>query len=283
MRQMKFKVLCFVLVLLAMAGSASASLYLSSGKYIFNVRVANSSFKEVQNARGRVYVSGNSARIDVEADGYRSGYEYVYLRDNVTNYSANVRLDEPTVWINLIGSNFKPIANASTSHYSQNMYWADEFGFTGQFPRVGFEKLTARDFDVRINSMYAFAPRVYLTASGDNWRFEIVVKRRDMNSMFSNRFEVVVKNDPDAALPTFAALLGLAVDYSSNLEMATQARDEASVSLLQSRLESDATQLVAVFAALSADEQAQILAAVPADSSLARQLRTVAAFNNMHR
>ncbi len=282
MHKTRFNVLCLVIALLALANSASATLYLNSGQYRFNVRVSNSSFKDISNARGRVFVSGNSARIDVEAPGYRTGYQYVYLRDNVTNYSANVRLDDPTIWINLIGSNHKPIADASTSHYSQSMYWGDEFGFTGQFSKKGFEKLTARDFTVRINSMYAFGPRVYLTSSGDNWRFEIIVKRRDMNSMFSNRFEVVVKCDPDETAPTFASLLELAKDYTDNVEMATRARSEDEIALLQCRLESNATRLIGSFVALAVDEQSQLLQVLPADSALVRQLKGISAFNNMH-
>lgn len=282
MHQMKFKVLALLVMLLAVAGSASATLYLSSGKYVFHVQVTNSSFKDIQQARGRVYISGNSARIDVEADGYRSGYEYVSLRDNVTSYTSRVRLDEPTVWISVIGSDFKPVNNCSTSFYSQNMYWADEFGFTGQFPKAGFEKLTARDFIVRVNSMSAFAPRVYLTANGDSWRFEIVVKRRDMNSMFANRFEVVVKCDPDVLPPAMADLLDIARDYMINQEMAAGAFDDAVVTLLQSRLESDAIQLISSFAVVSGDEQKQILQVLPADGSLARQLKAIVAFDQVH-
>lgn len=283
MHKTRFNVLCLLIALLALATSASATLYLNSGQYRFNVRVTNNSFKDISGARGRVFVSGNSARIDVEAPGYRTGYQYVYLRDNVTNYSANIRLDDPTIWINLIGSDHKPIADASTSHYSQGMYWGDEFGFTGQFSKKGFEKLTARDFTVRINSMYAFGPRVYLTSNGDSWRFEIIVKRRDMNSIFTNRFEVVVKCDPDETAPTMASLLELARDYSANVEMASQARSEEDVSLLQCRLESNATQIIGAFMTLADDEQSEILQTLPHNSVLVRQLKGISAFNNMHR
>lgn len=283
MRHWNIRVLCFVLFLLSISSSAFATLYLSSGKYVFHVRAVNNSFKEISQARGRVFVSGNSARIDVEAAGYRSGYEYVSLRDNVTSYAVNVRLDEPTIWISMIGSNHKPIANASTSHYSQNMYWPDEFGFTGHFPKSGFEKITARDFEVRINSMYAFAPRVYLTSNGDSWNFEIVVKRRDMNSMFSNRFEVIVKSDPEESIPTFAEVAELAADYCLNLERAGKVRDEAMLNLLQNRLESNAVRILSAYSSLDSDEQAQILANLKNAEVLAHQLMALSAFEKMHR
>lgn len=282
MSHLKTRVLCFVLFLLTFSSSAFASLYLSSGKYVFHVRAVNNSYKEIPQARGRVFISGNSARIDVEAPGYRSGYEYVYLRDNVTSYAANVRLDEPTIWINMLGSNHKPIASASTSHYSQNMYWADEFGFTGQFPKAGFEKITARDFQVRINSLYAFAPRVYLTSNGDSWRFEIVVKRRDMNSMFTNRFEVIVKCDPEESAPTYAEVAELAADYCINMEMAGSVRDELTLNLLQNRLESNAVRILSAYTSLGSDEQAQILAILANADALVQQLKTMTAFEDMH-
>jgi len=282
---MRLRRIWFVVLvaLLAVAGPAAAELYLSSGPNFFRVQAMNGSFKDIQNARGRVFVSGNSARIDVEADGYRSGYEYVSLQKNVTSYYVRVRLEEPMVSMNLVDNDLKPVANSSFSHYSQNMYWADEFGFTGQFPKAGFEKLTARDFSVRINHLYAFAPRVYLNASGDYWRFEIVVKRRDMNSMFINLFEIMIERDPVAAPPATAELVALAADYSRNLELAAAARSEDETLLLQSRLESNAAQITENFAGLSADDQNEVLAQLVQESPLARALKGIAAFENLHR
>ena len=278
------RILIIVLfALLAVAGPAAAELYLSSGPYFFRIQAMNGNFKDIQNARGRVFVSGNSARIDVEADGYRSGYEYVMLQKNVTSYYVRVRLEEPMVSMNLVDNDLKPVANNSFSHYSQNMYWADEFGFTGQFPKAGFEKLTPRDFTVRINHLYAFAPRVYLTAAGDYWRFEIVVKRRDMNSMFMNRFEIMIARDPVATPPTTAELASLATDYSRNLELAAAARSADETLLLQSRLESNAAQIIENFADLSADDQNEVLTRLAHECPLTRTLKGIATFENLHR
>ncbi len=281
---MRLRRIWFVVLvaLLAVAGPAAAELYLSSGPNFFRVQAMNGSFKDIQNARGRVFVSGNSARIDVEADGYRSGYEYVMLQPNVTSYYVRVRLEEPMVSMNLVDNDLKPVANSSFNHYSQNMYWADEFGFTGQFPKAGFEKLTARNFSVRINHLYAFAPRVYLSANGDYWRFEIVVKRRDMNSMFINRFEIMIERDPIIAPPATAELVALAADYSRNLELAAAARSADETLLLQSRLESNAAQIIGAFAAISADDQTSIISCLKHEDVLRRTLKNMQTFAEIH-
>lgn len=283
MKMCKIMAFCLLTVFIALSSSAEASLYLSSGKYTFNVQVRNSSFKDVTHARGRVYISGNSARIDVEADGYRSGYEYVYLRDNVTSYYSQVRLDDPTVWVNILDDANRPIANSNVSYTSQSMYWGDEFGLRGYFPVEGFDKLTVRDLDVTINHMYAFAPRVYLTRSGNNWNFEIVVKRRDMQSMFSNRFEITARRDPVTEPAPAAELVAMAKDYVENMTRATQTRNQEEIIVLQNRLESSAAYLLSVFAATDCDTRSEILAALPADNPLTRSLRSINQFENLHK
>lgn len=124
-------------------------------------------------------------------------------------------------------------------------------------------------------------PKSLLNASGDYWRFEIVVKRRDMNSMFINLFEIMIERDPVAAPPAAAELVALAADYSRNLELAAAARSEDETLLLQGRLESNAAQITENFAGLSADDQNEVLAVVK-ESPLARTLKGIAAFENLH-
>ncbi|MBU1105248.1 MAG: hypothetical protein KKB51_01170 [Candidatus Riflebacteria bacterium] len=283
MKKFVIMTFCFFAIFIALSSSAEASLYLSSGKYTFNVQVRNSSFKDVPQARGRVYLSGNSARIEVEADGYRSGYEYVYLRDNVTSYYAQVRLDEPTVWVNILDNANQQIANSNVSYTSQSMYWGDEFGMRGYFPITGFEKLTAYDLRVTVNNMYAFAPRVYLTRSGNNWNFEVVVKRRDMHSTFSNRFEIIARRDPATETAPTAYLIAMTEDYVENMTRATQTRDQEEIILLQSRLESSAVYLLSVFAAIDNETRSQIISLLPAGSPLARSLNSINQFENLHK
>lgn len=282
MNKYKLMAFCLVALFVSLSVSAEAGLYLSSGKYTFNVQVRNSSFKDVPFARGRVYVTGTTARIDVEADGYRSGYEYVYLRDNVTSYYAQVRLDDPTVWVNLRDDANKPIANSYVSHTSQSMYWGDEFGMRGYFPAEGFESLTVRDLDILVNNMYAFAPRVYLTRSGNNWNFEIIVKRRDMNSMFSNRFEIIVKRDPVSEPAPAAELIAMAEDYVANMSAAAETRSEEEILILHNRLESTAAYLLSIWPATDAETRSQIIARLPVESPLTRALRSISQFENLH-
>ena len=283
MKKFSLITLCLLALFVALSNSCEAGLYLSSGKYTFNVQVRNSSFKDVSHARGRVYISGNSARIDVEADGYRSGYEYISLRDNVTSYYAQVRLDEPTVWIRMLDEASQPIANSSVSYLSQSMYWGDEFGMRGYFPVAGFEKLTVRDLRVTVNNMYPFAPRVYLTRSGNDWSFEIVVKRRDMQSMFSNRFEIIARRDPVTEPAPAAEIIAMAEDYVENMTLAAQTRNQEKIMLLQNRLESTAAYLHSEFAAASSETRNQILALLPAGCPLARSLSSINQFENLHK
>jgi len=283
MNKFKLMTFCLVALFVVLSVSAEASLYLSTGKYTFNVQVRNSSFKDIPFARGRVYVTGSTARIDVEADGYRSGYEYVYLRDNVTSYYAQVRLDDPTVWVNVRDDANKPIANSYVSHTSQSMYWGDEFGMRGYFPVEGFESLTVRDLDILVNNMYAFAPRVYLTRSGNNWNFEIIVKRRDMNSMFSNRFEIIAKRDPVSEPAPAAELIAMAEDYVANMSAAAETRSEEEILIMHNRLESTAAYLLSVWPTTEAETRSQIITLLPVESPLTRALRSISQFENLHR
>lgn len=283
MNKFKFVTLCILALFIALAGSAEASLYLSAGKHTFNVQIRNSSFKDISHARGRVYVTGNTARIDVEADGYRSGYEYVYLRDNVTSYYAQVRLDDPTVWVNMCDNANQPVANSYISYTSQSLYWGDEFGIRGRFPVEGFESLTVRDLDVLVNNMYAFAPRVYLTRSGNDWNFEIIVKRRDMHSTFSNRFDIIVRRDPVSEPVPDAELIAMVKDYAVNIDAVSQTRNDEEVILLQNRLESTATYLISIWHRTSCETRSQILALLSDNSPLTRALNSINQFENLYR
>ncbi len=287
MRSLRLIGVLLAIAFLGVAIDASASLYLTSGKYTFNVRVTNRYFKDISMARGNVMVSGTSATINVSADGYRSGSTHVFLNTNSTNthYYCDVRLDDPTVWVNLKDDAHMTIPGGNTSYYSQSMYWADEFGITGRFPKAGFEKITTRDFDVRVNYMFSFLPKIYLSDSGTDWRFEVVVKRRDMRE-FSNNIDILVKRTPaeiPPATPTArVAALELARDYVANLELAARFRDGASVETLQTRFESIARDLHALLPVLSAEEREEVIRTLPAQNPLTKELKAVGAFELLH-
>ena len=280
----RFSICCLILLaLLAFTSVAQADLYLSSGKYQFTVRVQNSFFKDVQDARGMVWVNGTTARISVDAPGYRSGSEYVYLNNTQTYYSARVRLDDPMSSASVIDTTGKYVQGASADTYSQSMYWGDEFGVRATLPKAGYEKLTERLIDVRVNSLHAFAPRVYLSSQGDRWSVEVVVRRRDMQS-FSNRLDIVVTADP--ATPSFRKVepLIMVADYAANQKLAEQfSRDADRLDLLSRRLESGARQLRDVFPALDAGEQRAVCEALGPSTQLARELQSIETFNTLHR
>jgi len=246
----------FVLVLacvLVFSQVAFADLYLSSGQNRFSVRVENSHFKDIRNAHGSVMVSGKNARIQVEAPGYRPSYETVYLSPNQTNYFVRVRLDDPFINVHLVDETQSFIPAAVADYYSQSLYWGDEFGVRGRLPKAGFAQLKARDIDVRINGMFAFAPRVYLTESTDYWRFEVVVRRGDMNT-FSNNIRLVFPHDPVAAPTRTVGLDHLMADYRENTRQADRCRGDDR-EIIRNRLESLAGEIRAEFSGLDAGQQ----------------------------
>lgn len=308
----------FAIVLAFVASAASADLYLTSGQHRFTVRVRNSSYKDVRDARGSVYVSGTQARIDVQAPGYREGYTTVYLPPNstTTNHYADVRLDDPTVWIDVVDQTGRRIENSSVDAFSQSLYWGDEYGMRARFPKAQFTQVTERKIQVRVNYLWAFAPRVYLTDRGDYWALEVVIRRRDMGNSFSCRVELEVPRDPPAPPPPATETLSLAeahdlvADYQRQLEwLREMTADDGSVrkvepktpalpaderavepataeppvdgrDLVFDRLGSLARQVRAAYRALDASSRADLRQALPA-GPLADELRQIDRFDTL--
>ncbi len=229
-----------------------------------------------------VFVNGNTARISVDAPGYRSGYEYVYLNPNQTYYYTRVRLDEPMCTATVLDDSGRIVSGSTADTYSQSLYWGDEFGVRASFPKAGFEKLTERLIDVRVNGLFAFAPRVYLSDQKDRWYLEVVVRRRDMQS-FSNRIDIVVTRDPAAPGRKVEPLI-LVGDYSDTQKLAEQfAARDADRDILSRRLESIARQLREMFPTLDAGERHSLQAALSGIPSLARDLQSIEKFEQLHR
>jgi hypothetical protein len=262
--------------------SAEAMLYLHSGQYSFQVDVRNSHFKDISRASGYASVSGNSARIQVEAPGYRQGWTNVYLSPNQTSYRADVRLDDPFVNADVRDASYKPVPNSSIQTYLQSMYWGDEYGIRGYLPKEGFQQLTERRIEVQVNSMYAFAPRVYLSPSGDRWNFEIVIRRQDMNS-YSNQIRILVPRDePQAMLALAEDLSALAADYRCNAGLLQTLTGEE-FDVVQSRLNSLARRMRTAFPTLTADAQADVLRDMADQAHLAAELKAIQVFQSLHR
>lgn len=283
----------FLALVLVLAGltAAHANLTLHSGQETFNVRVTNSHFKPIYDARGSVWISGTSARIEVEAPGYRRGYTTVYLSGNTHYHSCDVRLDDPSVNGNVRTTKGQFVQGGYVSPGYQGLYWADEYGIRAQFPKKGFEKLTERLIEVRVNSLYAFAPRLYLSDAGSQWNLEVVIKRRDLRDLF-NTIDVIVTPDPvetpapapaPTPVPEAHEPIVLADDYRLNQQALQNTDLEEIRDVLTRRLESLARRLRAVAPALDEGEAARLLQAVGAESPVGREIRAIRTFGAIQR
>ena len=276
----------WLLILACLLGSAlaaDASLYLSYGQDRFNVRIVNSSYKDIQDARGSVMVNGTNARIQVEAPGYRGGYEYVYMNPNNHNYYVTVRMEDPMNSADVVDTTGKFVQGSFTDTFSQGMYWGDEFGIRASFPKVGFTQLTERRMDVRVNGLWAFAPRVYLTGNATTWQVEIVIKRRDMSS-FSNNIRIILTPD-DATPPTNRKVepIVLASDYQQNQILALSLSERGTnLPLVLNRLESVARQLREILPTLDEGQRRDLLGQLGETSPLGRELKGMASFQALH-
>lgn len=188
-----FRLFALTLILtLVLTIPATAVEYYSSGGHTFVCYVRNQHFKDIRDVRVTGYVSGTTARLDFRAPGYRDAHETVFLHGTSTQHTVNVRMDDPTIFINIRDHQGASIPGAYYSD-SQSLYWGDEFGVTFRIPKAGFEKLTERDVVLRVNSFTPFGARVTLRGGAD-WRVEAVFKRRDLQN-YSNRVELYVKRD----------------------------------------------------------------------------------------
>ncbi|RCK75963.1 MAG: hypothetical protein OZSIB_3693 [Candidatus Ozemobacter sibiricus] len=287
MRMVRWSLFALSLVLVGVT-AAQADLYLSHGQDTFSVRVTNRHFKPIYDARGMVWVSGNSARIEVSAPGYRSGATTVFLNPNTHYYYATVTLDDPSVWVAVKTTNGTYVEGATTNTYSQSMYWGDEYGLRVSFPKKGFEKLTERQIEVRVNYLHAFVPKVYLSDAGPRWNLEVIIKRRDLRDL-TNTIEILLTPDPEPATPATPAPTAaiepmvLAADYQAN-RLALQNTDDAETrDVLTGRLESLARRIRDAVNTLDAGETARLLKKVGIDSPLGREIRTMQSFNDLHR
>lgn len=269
-----FLALAFLLLLNC---TVEASLFLSSGGKTFNINVVRRDYRPIYDARGSVFISGNTARIEVRATGYRTGRCTIYLRENVNSYRETVSLDDPTMFVDIYDDSHAYIQDGYCNYYSQSLYQTDEFGIRGRFPVKGFEKITSRDFDIRVNSMFAWLPRIYLNKSGDFWNFEVIVRRRDFSD-FSNRIQILVKRTPDETPASAELLASLADDYQHNQMLAQKQADE----VYFNRLTSLAREINRFYFDLSEDEKASLLKKLETAPQLLRELSSREKFREIH-
>lgn len=280
----------FVLFFLAMVivpkcVYSEGMIVIASGKYRFLVDVSTQTNQAAYGVEGRLTISGNIARIDVEGPGYLPDYCEIKLKDGEYVYSTYFRLKDPDTSMSMVDLNSNTIAGCTFSNdVPENLYYGGNYGFTGMFPKAGFEKLNACNFKLYINDqeIISLVPRVYLSPRGDNWHLEVVVPRTNLNITCNNHFKLVVFQCLQTQ-PGAACLTELASDYTHNLELISSLRDEESVLIVQGRLESNAGILNEYFSSIDTEEQKNILGYLPSEGDLVRSLKSIAAFAELHR
>ena len=149
----------------------------------------------MNHARGSVWISGNRARIEVSADGYRSDNEYVYLRENQSYYSVSVRLRDPQVYFRVYNAHNQSIPGAYARENNIGV-WGDEFRFEVRLPTEGYDLFDDFDVDVDCSGGFVFGERIRVYDMGSERRVEITVKRRHMSD-FSNTFRVTIPSNEE--------------------------------------------------------------------------------------
>ncbi len=278
--------LCVFVLLTASEGiCAERFLYIISGKYRFEIHAYDEDGYELYNPKGKLTLSENKAVIDIKTKGYRPTSLEFLLKENVYSYYAEIVLQNPAITLALVDEQFNPIKECVFNEEpTEQSILETEFGFTGYFPRDGFKQLTARNFHLHINGkhLYNEPPQVYLCLFKDLCYFEVVVDRTRLDTLNNNHFELIVMKKPKATKVSAAYLCNLAADYSRNFELATAARSKKSILQLQRRLESNANQLIEFFSSMDAGEQREILGYLSVEGDLARSLKGIMAFAELH-
>ncbi|MCJ8346884.1 hypothetical protein MJH12_15180, partial [bacterium] len=118
--------------------SLSFSQYVSSGGYTFDVDVTNSNFRKIDRAQINVFVSGNTATLEVSAEGYRRSRERVHLNSSQKHYRTRVRLSDPTIWIRVKDNKGKRIS-ASVYDNQMSVWDTSKYEFKIRLNETGFD------------------------------------------------------------------------------------------------------------------------------------------------
>ncbi len=167
------------------------SIYAYSGKYVFRIDARNRSFQPLHQGFATASVAGNVANIWIRADGYQDAHTTVFLRDNQTNYSAQVTMRDPSMSVDVRDENSGAVsARFREENFSVPAY---RYRFAGTLQGDGFTKFKAQDVKVRVNGLSSFGARVRVYP-GANPKLEITLDRRDLRK-FSNRIEIQIPSD----------------------------------------------------------------------------------------
>lgn len=262
-------------------------LQLISGKHRFRLQVINvSTKKEVHNAAATISIERNRAYIDINAPGYRKGTRSFDLIKGVYFYEGIATVHEPEICPFLRDHNLKHLKNGIIWPEWEpcNNCWYDEFCLAGEISKKDFENISSEDFHVHINRThdYAYPPRVFIFDREDKWGFEIMIDRTALKSGGQNYVDVIITRNGEHNQLSAKYLKHLASAYRKGTEKLQSLSHENEFLRLQDRLELTEKELTRNFADLDADNKEEILSILPAEGPLARSMKTVICFDNLH-
>ena len=262
-------------------------LQIISDEYRFRLQVIGMSpIAEIQNATASISIHKNEASIKVSAPGYNSNYRSIELKEDVHYYESVVYLPDPTTFTFLRDHTLKQVKNGAAYQEWEpcNKCWYDEICVAGEFPKAGFENLSANDFHVHINWAhdYAWPPRVFIFDREDRWGFEIMVDRTTMKSNKANKIDIIITRNGEHNQPQTKYLQHLAAAYGAGVEKLNTAVDEADFLRWQDRLAATASELTRNFTGLNPETQNRILAQLSDEWPLTRDLKSIATFAHLH-
>jgi hypothetical protein len=195
MRKFVLRQISLVFLMILAFGSMDSLMALSlySGGKTFNINVRNERYQSIYNARGNCYISGNVARIEVTADGYKSERMNVYLRENNNYYSENITLQSPRVSFKIKDSVGNYILNSSVREI--NAMSSDYFAFEVTVPAEGYTQFTASDVEVEASGGFLFGENVEVYDMGSSRRIRVNIRRRSLIGDFSNYITLVIPVD----------------------------------------------------------------------------------------
>jgi len=189
------KQVCLSLVVVAVMIFAQCALALTlySGGNTFNLNVSNQQSQSLFGARGSVYISGNTANIEVSAEGYKTKRVRVYLREGTTYYSDWVRLDNPYIYYRLKDGNGSAIANS----YVRDTYcmFADRFAFEVSLPLEGYSEFNSHDVSINASGSFVWGERIEVSTSGSTKKVKVILRRNSINGDFSNFIYITIPGD----------------------------------------------------------------------------------------
>ncbi|GEM_PF-1417017 len=262
-------------------------LQLISGKYRFRLQVINvSTKKEVHNATATVTIEQNRANIEINASGYRMGTRDFDLIKGVYYYEGPAYVHEPEINTFLRDHNLKQIKGgiACPEWEPCNNCWYDEFCIAGEFFKKDFEYISSKDFHVHINRThdYAYPPRIFIFDCEDKWGFEIMVDRTALKPRGQNYVDIIITHNREHHQPEAEYFRHLATSYRVGTEKLHSLTHEDEFLRLQERLELISMKLTRNFADLDPKVKDEILALLPDESTLARNLKSITTFANLH-